>query len=235
MADMTIPVYGGMFDSTEVTETVGGFPRGNKAVDAAFFAKMVACFYRDGIWGEDSFRLSASGMTLTVAPGIGWIRGHMAWLKESASFLLAAGMTYTVLLRMDGAAGAFSLIASEGHLPGTDTEYTKDLVLGTVTVPANASSISAAMIADSRLDSTKCGVVTSTVEALGTVALAQNAYMLGGIAASDYLRTTGGIMKGSLRAAADATGAQMVRNIGCGTELPETLADGELFVLLSAE
>ncbi len=235
MADMTIPVYGGMFDSTEVTETVGGFPRGNKAVDAAFFAKMVACFYRDGIWGEDSFGLSASGMTLTVAPGIGWIRGHMAWQKEAASFTLAAGMTYTILLRLNGAAGEFALMVVEGVTDGADTEYLRDLVLGTVTIPASASAISAAMITDTRLDSAKCGVVTSTVEALGTVALAQNAHMLGGAAASDYLRLTGGTMKGSLRAAPDSTGAQMVRNIGCGTELPESLGDGELFVLLSAE
>lgn len=33
MAEITLPVYGGMFDSTEVVETVGGFPRGDKAVD----------------------------------------------------------------------------------------------------------------------------------------------------------------------------------------------------------
>ena len=42
-------IDGGMFDSTSVVETVDGFPRGDKAVDAAFFARMLRCFYRDGV------------------------------------------------------------------------------------------------------------------------------------------------------------------------------------------
>ena len=42
-------IDGGMFDSTSVVETVDGFPRGDKAVDAAFFARMMRCFYRDGV------------------------------------------------------------------------------------------------------------------------------------------------------------------------------------------
>ncbi len=42
MAIISAPVYGGMFDSTSVEETVGGFPRGNKAVDSAFFAKLIS-------------------------------------------------------------------------------------------------------------------------------------------------------------------------------------------------
>ena len=33
MADISTAIYGGMFDSTSVVETINGFPRGDKAVD----------------------------------------------------------------------------------------------------------------------------------------------------------------------------------------------------------
>jgi len=49
MAEIIIPVNGGMFDSTRIIETVEGFPRGDKAVNAEFFAKMISCFYKDGM------------------------------------------------------------------------------------------------------------------------------------------------------------------------------------------
>ena len=57
--------------------------------------------------------------------------------------------------------------------------------------------------------------------------------MLGGAAASEYLKKSGGTMTGTLRAASDTTGASMVRNISYGTTVPTTLADGELFIQLA--
>lgn len=234
MAELVLPVYGGMFDSTEVVETVGGFPRGDKAVDSAFFAKMIECFYKDGVCGEDSFAVTpAGGMTIRVSEGIAWIRGRMAWQRSAQTFTLAAGTSYSVVLRLNSAAGEFSLVVTDGQI--TDNESIRELVLAEVSVPASASAVSAAMITDTRGDRSKCGVVTSAVDALSAVSLAENANMLGGIAAGSYLKRSGGTMTGSLYAASDATGKQTVRNIGYGTELPQALAEGELFVLLTAE
>lgn len=230
MADISTAVYGGMFDSTSVVETVGGFPRGNKAVDSAFFAKMIESFYRDGVLG-DGFRVTAGGgMNIAVGAGVAWIRGYMAWQKEAAALTLTAG-TWKILLRLNTAAGEFSLVATEGS--AVNTETMRDLVLAEVSVPANAGGITEAMIADTRTDREKCGIVTSTVDALETVEYAQNANMLGGISADGFLRRSGGMMTGSLTAAPDATGKQTVRNIGYGSTLPDSLADGELFILLA--
>lgn len=234
MAELVLPVYGGMFDSTEVVETVGGFPRGDKAVDSAFFAKMIECFYKDGVFGEDSFAVTAAGgLAVSVSAGIAWIRGYMAWQKSAMTITLAAGTSYSVVLRLNTAAGEFSLVAKNGAV--TNNSSIKELVLAEITVPSSASAVTAAMITDTRGDRSKCGVVTSTIDSLETVSKAENANMLGGVAAGNYLRRTGGTMTGSLYAASDATGKQTVRNIGYGTELPSALADGELFVLLSAE
>ena len=111
MADISLPVFGGMFDSTTVVDTVNGFPRGDKAVDASFFAKMISSFYSDGIlnggeYAGNGFGITLSGgLTVTVAPGIAWIRGYMAWMQAAQSFTLSAGHVYTIVLRLNAASG----------------------------------------------------------------------------------------------------------------------------------
>jgi len=233
MAEMTMEVFGGMFDSTEVVETVGGYPRGNKAVDSAFFAKMISCFYKDGVLGSESMAVTpGDDMTIKIGEGIAWIRGYMAWNKQAASFAVASNTSYAVILRLNTASGEFKFIVTDQIESAiSNGEYIRDLVLATVAVPSGATEITADMITDTRADKQKCGIVTSTIDALGTTAVAENANMLGGVSADGYMKKTGGVMTGGLRAAPDATGASVVRNISYGSSLPDTLADGELFVL----
>ncbi len=232
MATISAPVYGGMFDSTSVEETVGGFPRGNKAVDSAFFAKLISCFYSDGVLGADSFKIiPGGGMKIKAKSGIAWIRGYMAWLKSDLSLTLTPGVEYSIVLRLNVPAGEFTLCAvTDAPLSSGSV---KDLVLAEVNIPSGAASVSAAMIMDTREDGNRCGIVTSTIDALSSCALAENANMLGGVASSGYLKRSGGIMSGKLTAAAERTGASAVRNISYGTEMPLTLKDGEIFILLS--
>ncbi|MCR5682307.1 MAG: hypothetical protein K6G29_07650 [Clostridiales bacterium] len=229
------PVNGGMFDSTQAVEEVGGFPRGDKAVDAAFFAKMFSCFYKDGIIGENSFRVTASsGLGITVSPGVAWAYGRMAWQQTALTFTLGAGKTWTILLRLNTAAGEFTCVATDSGagLPNR-TESVCDLILAEISIPAGATTIAASAITDTRTDAAKCGVVTSAVDALGTVNTAQNATMLGGTAASEYVKKSGAVMTGALRAAADTSGASVVRNISYGSTVPATLANGEIFIQLA--
>ncbi len=232
MATISTPVYGGLFDSTTVEETVGGFPRGNKAVDSAFFAKLISCFYSDGIFGEDSFKIiPGGGMKIKAQAGVAWVRGYMAWQKEDLTLTLSPGGEYNVILRLNVPAGEFTLCATTDSPVTSDS--IKDLVLAEVSVPTGSDSVTSAMISDTRTDGGKCGIVTSTIDALSSVALAQNANMLGGSAASAYLKRSGGIMTGKLTAAAEETGASAVRNISYGTVMPTTLKEGEVFILLA--
>ncbi|MBP3379152.1 MAG: hypothetical protein J6L96_10410 [Clostridia bacterium] len=235
MAEIKKTVSGGMFDSTEIVETADGYPRGNKAVDSSFFAKMISCFYKDGVWGGDSFIPSAGGgLNLKMSSGIAWIRGYMAWQKADTTFTLTAGEIYTVVLRLDTMEGEFSLLAvSDADYAPENSEYTKDLVLAVVTVPSTAEALTANMISDKRGDPDLCGYVTSVVDALATVDAAQNANMLGGLPPEDYLKRIGGTMTGDLRAKSDGSGMSVVRNIAYGTTLPDTMVDGDLFILLS--
>ena len=240
MADISLPVFGGMFDSTTVVDTVNGFPRGDKAVDASFFAKMISSFYSDGIlnggeYAGNGFGITLSGdLTVTVAPGIAWIRGYMAWMQAAQSFTLSAGHVYTIVLRLNAASGEFTLIAAEdaASLP-TETEMVRDLVLAEIRIPAQTAVLTNNMLFDTRSDPAKCGFVTCSIDALQTVPFAEEAGSIGGVTENMLMQKSGGEMLGNLVAAKETTGISVVRNIAYGTVLPDVLDEGEIFILLS--
>lgn len=234
----TINVTGGMFDSTSVVETVDGFPRGDKAVDAAFFARMMQCFYSDGVIcpSEGSLQVvPGEGLALTVCPGCGWIAGHMAWVQEPVTAAVEAGHSYQVILRLYREEGRFVLLFGEDFSGITRSGKIWDLLLASVSIPADAQAAAEGMITDKRFNKTVCGAVDSPVSSLQSVAYAADAGAVGGMAAEDLMPRTGGKMTGVLQAENDTTGAPAVRNIRFGTMLPETPADGEIFILLAEE
>lgn len=240
MADIILPVFGGMFDSTTVVDTVNGFPRGDKAVDSSFFAKMISSFYSDGIlaagdYAQNGFKVvPAGGLTVTAAPGIAWIRGYMAWMQEAQSFVLSAGHSYSVVLRLNTASGEFTLVVTEttSSVP-VRTEQICDLVLAEIRIPSGSAELTESMIRDTRSNLEKCGFVTCTVDALQTVPFAEDAGSVGGIPGNALVRRDGGTMNGNLRAAPEMTGISVVRNIAYGTALPDVMEEGEIFILLS--
>lgn len=232
MADIINSVKGGMFDSTSVVETPGGFPRGNKAVDSAFFAKMISSFYADGVLRDGGYAVTpGGGMSVSVSGGVAWIHGYMAWLEDSVTSTLEAGKSYAVLIRLNIPAGEFKLIITENtaDLP-TKGEAIIDLVIAEISTPSGTTAITAAMITDTRADKTKCGYVSNAVDGLGEALHTVNSDRLGNTPAAGYLMKSGGMMTGPLVASAENTGASVVRNISYGTQVPATLADGEIFI-----
>ena len=240
MTEISLPVFGGMFDSTTVVDTVNGFPRGDKAVDAAFFAKMISSFYSDGIlaggdYAKNGFKITlAGGLNVTVEPGIAWIRGYMAWMQSAQTFSFRAGHVYTVVLRLNAASGEFTLVAAEDadSLP-TETEMVRDLVLAEIRIPAQTTILTDSMIFDTRSEPSKCGFVTCSIDALQAVPFAEEAGSIGGVPGNMLIQKTGGEMLGNLVAAKETTGISVVRNIAYGTVLPDVLDEGEIFILLS--
>ena len=234
----TISILGGMFDSTSVVETVNGFPRGDKAVDASFFARMMRCFYSDGVIRPTEGHLQVSagdGLRLQVSPGCGWIFGHMAWIPETVTAEVEAGHSYLVLLRLHRTDGRFTLEFLEDQSAIARDDALWDLLLAEASVPAGAAAVTADMLTDRRLDERVCGAVDSPVTGLQAVAYAADAGAVGGVPAADLVPKTGCRMTGVLQAYNDATGAPAVRNIRYGTALPETMPDGEIFILLAEE
>lgn len=234
MADITNPLIGGMFDSTSVVETPGGFPRGNKAVDSDFFAKMISSFYSDGVLYGDSFAVAeAGGMNISVSPGIAWAKGRMALMEDTYTAALSAGKQYDAVIRLNSVLGEFELIITDeiASLP-VRSASTHDLIIAEINIPAGTTSITAQMISDTRSDNNKCGFVKNAVDALGVAHISEDSEKLGGSLPSTYMKKEGGTMTGALYAAADATGSSLVRNISYGETLPSSLANGEIFILV---
>lgn len=158
---MTV-INGGPFNSTSVVETVNGFPRGDKAVDAAFLASMFSSFISDGVCPSSDSALrvqTSSDLSVCVSPGIIWAKGYMAKLDSPVTLDLSAGHNFTVFLRLNLSQGNWSLgvyMDDSGWIP-VRTDVVHDMVLGIVTVPSDASEVTSSMISDKRSDASVCG------------------------------------------------------------------------------
>ncbi len=167
----------GLFDSTEIVETIDGYPRGNRAETADFFAKYFSNFISNGIFAKPSTNfmvLSKSGMTVTVKAGSCFINGYMAWDSEDEDHTFAKDTTahnYYLVQRMylpDGTITKTWLTDPDMSSVPIRTATTYDLVLAKINVPGNTSEVTDSMITDYRFDTDMCGIVHGVVEQLDT-------------------------------------------------------------------
>lgn len=171
----------GLFDSTEIVQDVSGYPKGNRAETADFFAKYFSNFVSNGVFARPStnFQVMAkSGMTVTIKAGCCFINGYMAFdnSDEEHTFVKdSSAHNYYFIQRMylpDGTITKTWLTdPDETELP-VRTATTYDLVIAKVTISANVSAVTDSMITDYRYDNYKCGIVTGIIEQLDTSTLA---------------------------------------------------------------
>ena len=161
----------GLFDSTVIVRNAGGFPVGNKAQTADFFARYFSAFIGSGICGKDKdgFRVSAGdGCSLKIAPGEAFMKGYFCFDDEERVIWYSGGAEedreMALVLRMDLALGEIDLHTAYGEeaasLPRRDAEI-YDLLLARISIPAGALSFTEEMIEDTRDDEAVCGFVTS--------------------------------------------------------------------------
>ena len=152
----------GMFNSTSIEETIDGYPKGKKAVDAAFFAH-----YNQGLTGNgvttsptSSFLVIAdAGLTYQRRAGSIYINGYHAYDQQSKTFTLTqseSARTLYHVFRLDLPAETITEIAVE-TLTRNDSVY--DLAVAKLVIPANANAIHDSMITDLRGDPSYCGYV----------------------------------------------------------------------------
>lgn len=168
-------IESGFFDSNSA-ENVNGFLKGDKAKDAAFFARYFSSIIGDGIFPNpsDNFQFSPSGqMNLTRQGGSCWIRGYFAFDDSPKTFVLPSSGNYQTfyhVLRLDTGEGEISeLLLHDPVVPPPLREGNIwDLLLAVVRIPAGATAVTASMIEDTRHNSSVCGIVCGTVEQIGT-------------------------------------------------------------------
>lgn len=118
----------------------------------------------------------AQGLTLTVKAGRANINGAFYWQKDDETITLeksTATKNYNIILRLNDndAYRNITLVASDINDGITRSDSIYDLVLATVTVTGNASEVKGSDITDTRLDSTRCGAVTSAIKSVQSLDL----------------------------------------------------------------
>lgn len=115
----------------------------------------------------------AQGLILIVKAGRANINGAFYWQKDDETITLEksnATKSYNIILRLNDNDDYrnISLVVSDANGEITRNDSIYDLVLATVTVEGNASEIKGVNITDTRLDSSRCGVVTSAIKQIDT-------------------------------------------------------------------
>ncbi len=158
----------GFFDSTSIVTTVNGFPVGNNARSASFFARYFSSFIGNGVLQkEDSFRVVPLANTVVqIQPGSAFVRGYFCYDDEPNSITITpdpnATGVFTLVLRLNLDDGNFSFRvgSADDNFPIRNAS-TYDLALARITVPAATAVLTESMITDLRADETVCGFVKS--------------------------------------------------------------------------
>lgn len=170
----------GIFNSTTVETTDTGLVRGDRAVDAAFLARMFSTFFRNGVApGEDGSAFAPTvlenSMRVRSLPGACHINGYFAYddAYETRTFSVSdSDRCAARVLRLDLGERSIrplwrSCIRQDGGLYSEEdgvmlpirTDDIYDLVTCVVDIPAGVTALSDDMVTDTRADDTLCGFV----------------------------------------------------------------------------
>lgn len=163
----------GVFTSTSVTVNGDGIPVGNKAITAADFAKRFYHIYGNGISLKPTsafYVTPKSGLIATVAAGWGMMSGYD--FEETTDYDITmtsstSAQTLYIGVRLDVATGEFT----GNHVAARTTFIAAtDRVFAIIVIPANAVTLTTAMITDTRYSATYCGTIEAQRTALADLA-----------------------------------------------------------------
>lgn len=166
-----------------MAETSGFFPdvSGDREYTSDWLAKYIASFIGNGVYnGELAVTADGSAMSVTLPSGRAWINGYhyrndgdMTLTIDNADGVL--NRIDVVVLRWDVNARSITAQvikgtpASNAMAPAiTRTVEQYDLKLAEISIPAGTTAISQALITDTRLDKSACGIVTGVLDQVDT-------------------------------------------------------------------
>lgn len=159
----------------------------DRVYDSADVASYFASFIGNGVYPAPANSLMVSagaGMNVSVAVGKAWINGYFYELADepkTLSLALGNGTNPRIdlvvlslnmskrLIELKVIKGASAINPQEPKISRTKDIY--DLVLAKVNVPAGTTVLHQNMIADTRFDKDKCGIVSGVVNQIDTTGL----------------------------------------------------------------
>ena len=158
----------GLFDSTEIVQSVNGYPQGNKAETADFFAHYFAGLVGDGVpqTPTDNLQVVAtSGMVVRIKPGSIYIKGYHGWLAEPEDITIESSAqvrTVYVGARLNLTTG--EIVPYYGTtIVRTDAVY--EMPLAKINIQGSAVSITDDIITDLRGNPEYCGYIEKLTDA----------------------------------------------------------------------
>lgn len=161
------------FDSQIIGQDENGMPIYDRASSADEFARMLSDFFKNGVFGEDMcVVLADSAMKATVGVGEVFIQGRYGFITAPETIQFDPSESKpridTVVVRLDLTSAVNSIVT--GVVKGTATDnptapvLTRDgtiweLGLADVLIPAGSTEIAQTNISDTRLSSSRCGIV----------------------------------------------------------------------------
>lgn len=143
---------------------VNGLPVGNKAITTEQRAQELYHVYGDGISLKPTsafYVAPKTGLIATVSPGFGLMSGYHFWMEAALDITMnssTSDQTLYIGVRIDIPNGEYTgndVIARTTFVPATDR------VFAIIVIPANAVTLTAAMITDTRSNPTYCGTIDS--------------------------------------------------------------------------
>ncbi len=176
--------------------TLNTFPLDDTEYSAADFGQYMMT-RTAGVYSADANLAvtPVSGMQIQIAPGLAWLTWGTAWgvcsrLADAETFTIATAHATlhridTVIVRADILANEVKTLVVTGTpasspiatAPVRSTQY-YDIVLAHIRVNAGATSITAAVITDKRLDESVCGLMRDGVTQIPTSTLQAQASAL---------------------------------------------------------
>ena len=170
--------------TSQVTYDDEGLPLYDRAVDSSFLRRVFAQYFSDGVFYKPTSALQVvadTGMQVAVEPGCCHIQGAIGIEDSRRTLVVQAAESLdridTVVARLDLSLAArdIDLYVVKGTAAASPQppELTRDatvweLGLANLFVAKNSSTITLQRITDTRLDTTRCGMVAQTIGSLDT-------------------------------------------------------------------
>lgn len=149
---------------------------GDRKVKTSDFRELFKKYFTNGVFNGTFNVVQSTGMKVVLKKGWCNIEGCFGWTDEDIELTIesvAQETTHNIVLRLDDnrevrKINAYVVKGNPNAVAPTRTQTVYELVVARIKTNATTTSIQQSMIEDTRLNSSLCGIVSSTVENIDT-------------------------------------------------------------------